>query len=390
MVYREGVGVIQTFAQKNYKLLSLAVAGLFVTTIAITNAVAGAVVVPINGCDFDDDGAGTWTLQADCVTTAQIDVPANTTVEGDGHTVSAGFTKTSNSNNAVFGVIGADNVTIQNMTIDGSGGTDLHLINTYESSNVVVTNVVLVDSNRTGIVVNGSDVTVSDVSTENSGWHGFNVDQGSGVTDPSVLNIVGPTNQANDLLDIYVDDTSEDVTVNDFLSQYTSSDNVFKPGDRAYEWADVFAPEVEITSPSNGDVLSGVVTVEGTISDDDNVRHRLLVRNSDGDVVYSEIVIDNSDEVAASISFDSAAHPDGEYRLVLVGIDGSGNRGRDAVVVTFDNFVDNKDGCKNGGWEAGVLGGSFRNQGDCVSYFATGGENPPSNGNGNERGNRNR
>lgn len=35
-----------------------------------------------------------------------------------------------------------------------------------------------------------------------------------------------------------------------------------------------------------------------------------------------------------------------------------------------------KDSCKNGGWTSL---GVFRNQGDCVSYFATGGKNPPAN-----------
>jgi hypothetical protein len=33
-----------------------------------------------------------------------------------------------------------------------------------------------------------------------------------------------------------------------------------------------------------------------------------------------------------------------------------------------------KDRCKNGGW---VTFGVFKNQGDCVSFFATGGANPP-------------
>jgi hypothetical protein len=33
-----------------------------------------------------------------------------------------------------------------------------------------------------------------------------------------------------------------------------------------------------------------------------------------------------------------------------------------------------KDQCKNGGWETF---GTFKNQGDCVSYFATGGKNQP-------------
>lgn len=34
-----------------------------------------------------------------------------------------------------------------------------------------------------------------------------------------------------------------------------------------------------------------------------------------------------------------------------------------------------KDQCKDGGWQ--TMGG-FKNQGDCVSFFATGGKNQPS------------
>jgi hypothetical protein len=34
--------------------------------------------------------------------------------------------------------------------------------------------------------------------------------------------------------------------------------------------------------------------------------------------------------------------------------------------------------CKKGGWTRFHVNGlSFKNQGDCVSYFATGGHNPP-------------
>jgi hypothetical protein len=38
-----------------------------------------------------------------------------------------------------------------------------------------------------------------------------------------------------------------------------------------------------------------------------------------------------------------------------------------------------KDQCKNGGWRN--FGSLFRNQGDCVSFVATGGKNPPALGN---------
>jgi hypothetical protein len=37
-----------------------------------------------------------------------------------------------------------------------------------------------------------------------------------------------------------------------------------------------------------------------------------------------------------------------------------------------------KDQCKNGGWQTNFPAGTFKNQGDCVSFFATGGKNPPS------------
>ena len=47
----------------------------------------------------------------------------------------------------------------------------------------------------------------------------------------------------------------------------------------------------------------------------------------------------------------------------------------DDVVVT--ESVPIKDDCKNGGWESMIdnAGNSFKNQGDCVSYFATKGKN---------------
>ena len=47
----------------------------------------------------------------------------------------------------------------------------------------------------------------------------------------------------------------------------------------------------------------------------------------------------------------------------------------DNVVVTED--VPEKDDCKQGGWQSMIdnAGNSFKNQGDCVSYFATKGKN---------------
>ena len=46
----------------------------------------------------------------------------------------------------------------------------------------------------------------------------------------------------------------------------------------------------------------------------------------------------------------------------------------DIVVIDAPPLPTSKDQCKNGGWRNY---GVFKNQGDCVSFVATGGKNPP-------------
>ena len=43
------------------------------------------------------------------------------------------------------------------------------------------------------------------------------------------------------------------------------------------------------------------------------------------------------------------------------------------ATVTFVALPTDKDQCKQGGWQTF---GIFKNQGDCVSFVATGGKNP--------------
>ena len=56
-----------------------------------------------------------------------------------------------------------------------------------------------------------------------------------------------------------------------------------------------------------------------------------------------------------------------------------GHRGRrhhpvDVAVSPLPRRPTSKDQCKNGGWHTFPV---FKNQGDCVSFVATGGKNPP-------------
>jgi hypothetical protein len=56
-----------------------------------------------------------------------------------------------------------------------------------------------------------------------------------------------------------------------------------------------------------------------------------------------------------------------------VGIDATFDHGR-AIVFDAPPLPTTKDQCKNGGWQTF---GVFKNQGDCVSFVATGGRNQP-------------
>lgn len=204
-----------------------------------------------------EDGE-TIELTADVIITEQIDITKELTLDGNGNTITAEFYKTDNSNNAAIGIIGTDNVTITDVTVDGalamalqagitmssipsdvalalkpnSGGVltesdrwrlGLHGINVYESTGVEVDRVTS-NNFRSGMVVNGSTVTASDFSTEGNIWHGINVSPGNGVTAPSVLNIAKTSTHAETapVSHIFTDNifAGPTITVNDIDDQY--------------------------------------------------------------------------------------------------------------------------------------------------------------------------
>lgn len=228
--------VIQFINRLKHGALAL---GFTATTMMAAVPIAHAT--DVNGCDFDDSVPGEWSLQADCSSSAQINIPADTTVNGNGYTISPAFAKTTNSNNSAIGVIGVDNVTINDLTIDGSSGTDLHGINTYEADNVALNNVASFN-NRSGLVVNGSNVTVNNIETAGNIWHGINVAQGSGVTETSELTVNG-VSAHSDAAHIYMDDTTQDVVLNDTNAQYAITEPVVNVSDRLYTLIDVIAPD---------------------------------------------------------------------------------------------------------------------------------------------------
>ena len=88
----------------------------------------------------------------------------------------------------------ADGVYISNLTITGSGRSNL---NFYEATGGVVNNVVLSSAANAGMIVNGSTVTITNVTTSGNAWGGINVDQGVDVTATPLLTVTNVTNHTS-------------------------------------------------------------------------------------------------------------------------------------------------------------------------------------------------
>jgi len=97
------------------------------------------------------------------------------------------------------------------------------------------------------------------------------------------------------------------------------------------------------------------------------------VLNADGTATYNFTPADLVPQVAGTTP--------GTITSVSVLIDVQGTADLTNITVNGEAQVPTtqaaKDQCKNGGWR-NFTSPSFKNQGDCVSYFATGGRNPGS------------
>ena len=121
-------------------------------------------------------------LDSNLTTSQQITLTNAVTLNGNGYTLSPSFAYTNNSNNSALG-IQSSNVTVNNLVKDGTHGTNLHGINVYDASNVVLKDITAKNNNHTGLNVDGSKVTVDNLTTANNGWDGADVDKPGAVFD---------------------------------------------------------------------------------------------------------------------------------------------------------------------------------------------------------------
>jgi len=212
--------------------------GLPQVTYRINQTLDNAVSVFANAKDGD-----TVEFDSDITTTQELAVITAVTINGNDFTISPDFTKDNTPGNNSALQVNVDSVTINNLNIDGSDGINLHGINTYKIVDLELNDVSLVNSDYSGLVVNGSEVKVSNITTAGNGWHGINVDQGSGVTQPGVLTIsntsVHSENSATppsahvdgvNVPHIFVDDVNAVVTITDTDTQYDQAEIDWRGG----------------------------------------------------------------------------------------------------------------------------------------------------------------
>ena len=182
--------------------------GATITAPTGTTACYSTIQAAINNANSGD----TINLSSDFTITQQININKSLILNGNNHKIFSNFTKTGNVNNSAIGIF-ANNVTLNDLTVDGSNGKKLHGINVYEATNVVLNNVTLKNNKKAGLVVNGSNVKVNNIKTSNNGWYAINVDQGENVNEPAILTVEGTSSHHNESYPIFVDDIRKDVTV---------------------------------------------------------------------------------------------------------------------------------------------------------------------------------
>lgn len=173
--------------------------------------------------------------------------------------------------------------------------------------------------------------------------------------------------------------------------------------------ADWSAPVVAINAPLDNANVSSNVAIYGSVNDINLMRYWFVIQNASSTVVAGPGTVNTSTSFTNQLllEWDTTLVPNGTYTIKLEARDLALNKGSlssdwHTVIVNNqtpdegdddedENNDDDEDGeeeynpnkpdqymkewCKQGGWQEMTINGyHFKNQGECVSYYASGGK----------------
>lgn len=195
----------------------------------------------------------------------------NRSVEFNGGSLIGGWNATGGGNDAVLLIEGASTVfEATSLTVDGGGSSrGLQAIQVYGGAHATFNDLTVKNSKKAGLHVNGSTVSVNNLTTSANGanYGGVMLDKGSGVTTTPSLTVTGQSVQ-HETRDIWQDSgfLNNPYWVNDVNGQYSSTPYLGLSG-RLYTVKPAPAsPDFTPPTPAEGTTLhnDGSVTVSWT------------------------------------------------------------------------------------------------------------------------------
>ena len=220
-------------------------------------------------------------------------------------------------------IVSASGTTVKNVTVEGTAATtSSHGLIVFAATGVVLTNITA-KNNASGIVVNGSTVQASNITTISNTWNGINVDKTG-----AALTISG-VNAHNETAAIWVDDRTVG-TVVDTDSKYTK----IAAGAGDYYILDQTGPSVsfQVAPPA---VAAGTIHVRP-----------IALGEADGSLIFKQLFIDgvlkqqlNSAHRNYDINIDTTLLTEGTHQMTFVATDAAGNSSTVGTSFVVDNAL---------------------------------------------------
>lgn len=207
----------------------------------------------------------------DIVTNKQINISHDVNIYGLSKRLLPAFAGGSNNDSAL--AITGGHAVISNLVVDGIASTNTQGIQVWKAS-AALDDVTVRNNDRAGLHSNGSNVTVTNITTENNGanYGGILLDKGRGVPNAPKVTINGQSHHVESSRDIYRDQSGSIVDSN---SQYTQTLNVLgwqiwrlKPAPAA---PSIITPSQDSVLTSSNDVDFTWGSVSGAATYDINV-----------------------------------------------------------------------------------------------------------------------